>query len=284
MRVIEDIGDMKECVAKARALDLKVVLVPTMGFLHDGHRALLRAGKKTGGLVVLTIFVNPTQFGPLEDLASYPRDLERDLAMASEEGVDVVFVPKSAEMYPEGYSTFVEVGPIGERLCGASRPGHFRGVATVVLKLFNIVGPAEAVFGKKDYQQLLIIRKMAEDLELSIVITGIETVRESDGLALSSRNKYLSAEERIAARCVPEAIKAAKEAFSSGETDSAVLTGKMKKIIENQPRAMIDYIKVCHPDSLEDLDRVDSKGLVALAVKIGAARLIDNCLLERGRQ
>lgn len=283
MRVIEDIGEMMECAAKSRALDLKVVLVPTMGFLHDGHRKLLRAGKNSGGLVVLSIFVNPAQFGPKEDYASYPRDLPRDLAIAADEGVDVVFVPKAGEMYPEGYSTFVDVGPLGDKLCGASRPGHFRGVATVVLKLFNIVRPVEAVFGKKDYQQLLIIRKMARDLDLSVGITGVDTVREPDGLAMSSRNKYLSPEEREAARCIPEAIRAAKEAFSAGEADSSALAGKMKKIIEKQPRAVVDYIKVCDPLSLEDIDRLETGGLLALAVRIGPARLIDNCVLQRGR-
>ncbi len=283
MRIIEDIEEMMECAAKSRALDLKVVLVPTMGFLHDGHRELLRTGKKSGGLLVLSIFVNPAQFGPGEDFASYPRDMERDLAIAADEGVDVVFAPMGPQMYPEGHSTFVEVGAIGERLCGAARPGHFRGVATVVLKLFNIVGPHTAVFGKKDYQQLLIIRKMARELNLGVVLTGVDTVREPDGLAMSSRNKYLSAEEREAARCIPEAISAAKEAFSSGVRDSSLLIGKMKKIIENQPRAVVDYIKVCDTGSLEDLESVEERGLVALAVKIGRARLIDNCVLEKGR-
>lgn len=281
MRVIEDIDEMRECAAKSRSLDLKVAFVPTMGCLHDGHRELLRTAKKSGGLLVLSIFVNPTQFGPKEDFASYPRDPVRDLEIAGDEGVDVVFTPKAADMYPEGYSTFVEVGVLGDKLCGASRPGHFRGVATVVLKLFNIVTPDTAVFGKKDYQQFLIIRKMARDLDLGLDIIGVETVREFDGLARSSRNRYLSPEEREAARCVPEAIEAAKEAFSAGVDDASVLTGKMKKIIEKEPRAVVDYIKVCDRESLEDLGMIETGGLVALAVKIGGARLIDNCVLEK---
>ncbi len=283
MRIIEEIDEMRECAAKTRALDLKAVFVPTMGCLHDGHRELLRVAKKSGGLLVLSIFVNPAQFGPKEDFASYPRDMARDLEIAGDEGADVVFTPKAADMYPEGYSTFVEVGALGDKLCGASRPGHFRGVATVVLKLFNIVAPDTAVFGKKDYQQLLIIRKMARDLDLGLDIIGVETVREPDGLARSSRNRYLSPEEREAARCVPEAIEAAKEAFSAGVNDASLLTGKMKKIIEKQPRAVVDYIKVCDRESLEDLGMIETGGLVALAVKIGPARLIDSCVLEKGR-
>ncbi|MBI5467586.1 MAG: pantoate--beta-alanine ligase [Deltaproteobacteria bacterium] len=282
MRIIEEIDEMRECAAKTRSLGLKVVFVPTMGCLHDGHRELLRAAKKSGDLLVLSIFVNPAQFGPKEDFASYPRDMVRDLEIAGDEGADVVFTPKAADMYPEGYSTFVEVGALGDKLCGASRPGHFRGVATVVLKLFNIVTPDTAVFGKKDYQQLLIIRKMARDLDLGLDIIGVETVREPDGLARSSRNRYLSPEEREAARCVPEAIEAAKEAFSAGVNDASLLTGKMKKIIEKQPRAVVDYIKVCDTESLEDLGMIETNGLVALAVKIGPARLIDNCVLEKG--
>ena len=282
MRIIEDLKEMRECAGKSRSLGLKVVFVPTMGYLHDGHRELLRIGKKSGVLLVLSIFVNPAQFGPKEDFNSYPRDIERDLKIAEEEGVDVVFTPRATDMYPEGYRTYVEAGVLGERLCGASRPGHFKGVATVVLKLFNLVKPDAAIFGKKDYQQLLIIRKMVRDLDLDIEIIGAETVREPDGLAMSSRNRYLSPEEREAARCVPEAIAAAKAAFSAGVKDASVLTGKMKKIIEKQPRAAIDYLRVCDKESLEDLDKIETEGLAALAVKVGPVRLIDNSVLEKG--
>lgn len=282
MRIIKDLNEMRVCAQKSRSLDLKVGFVPTMGCLHDGHRELLRIGKRLGGLLALSIFVNPAQFGPTEDFNSYPRDLDRDLRIAEDEGVDVVFTPSAPDMYPEGYGTYVEVGGLGERLCGASRPGHFKGVATVVLKLFNLVMPEAAVFGKKDYQQLLIIKKMVRDLDLGIEIIEAETVREPDGLALSSRNRYLSAAEREAARAVPEAIAAAKEAFSAGLVEAPLLIGKMKKIMEKQPRAVIDYIKVCDKDSLEDLDKIETDGLVALAVKVGRARLIDNCVLAKG--
>jgi pantoate--beta-alanine ligase len=282
MRVIEDLDEMRAASLEARSRGAKVVFVPTMGCLHDGHRELLRIGRRLGGALVLSIFVNPTQFGPNEDYGSYPRDLDKDLEVAAAEGVDLVFTPQASRMYPEGFRTHVEAGGLGEKLCGASRPGHFRGVATVVLKLFNIVGPDVAIFGKKDFQQLLIIRRMARDLDLAIEIIGAETVREPDGLAMSSRNRYLSPEEREAARSLSEALLSAKEAFSAGERSAAVLIEKMKKIIEKHPHTVIDYIKVCDAGSLEDLEVIETEALAALAVKVGRARLIDNCVLVNG--
>lgn len=263
----------------AKAEGGKVVLVPTMGFLHDGHRELLKTGRRAAGkdgLLVLSIFVNPTQFGPKEDLSSYPRDLESDLRMAGEEGVDAVFTPGAYDVYPKGFETYVEVTELSRHLCGEFRPGHFRGVATVVLKLFNMVMPDSAIFGKKDYQQLKIIEKMTRDLDLGVAIVGVETIRESDGLAKSSRNSYLSADERRAARRIPESLKAASDGVDSGISQTRDLIEIMKKIIEKEPGAVIEYIRVCDKESLEDLDHIEDEALVALAVRIGRARLIDN--------
>jgi pantoate--beta-alanine ligase len=253
-----------------------------MGFLHDGHRELLRIGKREarGGRLVLSIFVNPAQFGPREDYRAYPRDMGRDLSIAGEEGVDAVFAPKAEEMYPAGYETYVEVEGLSKYLCGRSRPGHFRGVATVVLKLFNVVMPHAAVFGKKDYQQLTIIKRMAKDLDLDIGIVGVETVREPDGLAMSSRNSYLGAAERQAASVIPRALFEAEALFSAGVRDGAEIRDKMKKIIEKEPLAVVEYIEVCDPDTLEDLSRITGSALVALAVRVGKARLIDNRVLK----
>lgn len=283
MKTIESIQEMRSVTEAARSTGKKVVLVPTMGFLHEGHRTLLNTGRSLYGadaLLVLSIFVNPAQFGPKEDLNSYPRDMGRDLNIAKEAGVDVVFSPASAEMYPEGYQTYVEVVRLQDHLCGLSRPGHFRGVATVVLKLFNIVAPHAGIFGKKDYQQLQIIKRMVKDLDLGVGIIEAETVRESDGLAMSSRNSYLSAEERKAAKCLPLSANAAKTAFSGGVRRSSRIIGEVKKIIEKEPLAVIDYIKVCHMDTLEDLDKIEDGAVLLLAVRIGKARLIDNYLLS----
>ncbi len=264
----------------ARAKGAGVVLVPTMGFLHDGHRALLRRGRAEGGQLVLSIFVNPSQFGPREDLASYPRDLEQDLKMAEEEGVDIAFVPDTDEVYPEGYCTWVNVEGLSDRLCGASRPGHFRGVATVVLKLFNSVLPDKAVFGLKDFQQLCIIRRMTADLDLRVEIIGVDTVREPDGLAMSSRNSYLTPDERRSASAIPAAIECAKRAVAGGERKVAEIIEKCKNIIEKEPLAVVDYIKVCHHESLEEMKVVSGGAVLFLAVKIGRARLIDNARLD----
>jgi len=283
MKIISEVSQMRALSTEWALKSLSPVLVPTMGFLHDGHRALLRAGAAMcdgGRPLVLSIFVNPTQFGPTEDLDTYPRDLERDIEVARAEGVDIVFNPSAVQMYPGGFQTFVEVRELSAPLCGASRPGHFSGVATVVLKLFNIVSPARAVFGMKDYQQLLVIRRMAEDLNLSVEITGVETVREKDGLAMSSRNAYLSAEERKSALCVPRSLDAAEEALCSGEAQSAVIVEKMKKIIEKEPLAVIEYADIRDSQTLAPVKRVEGPAVAAVAVRIGRTRLIDNRVLE----
>lgn len=279
MEIIKEVTAMQARSKAAKAAGRKVVFVPTMGFLHDGHRELLKTGRKAAGkdgLLVLSIFVNPTQFGPREDLSSYPRDLESDLRMAGEEGVDAVFTPGVCDVYPKGFETYVEVTELSKHLCGEMRPGHFRGVATVVLKLFNMVMPDSAIFGKKDYQQLKIIERMTRDLDLGVDIVGVETIRESDGLAKSSRNSYLSAGERKAARRIPESLEAASDGVDSGILQARDLIEIMKKIIEKEPGAVIEYIRVCDKESLEDLDHIEDEALVALAVRIGRARLIDN--------
>ncbi len=282
MKVIENVKEMQVFAENARARGQKIVLVPTMGFLHDGHRELLKTGRGLGDILVLSIFVNPTQFGPKEDFKTYPRDFEKDFRIAEECGVDCIFAPRAGEMYPEGYQTFVEVTEASKNLCGESRPGHFRGVATVVLKLFNIVMPHKAIFGKKDYQQLVVIKRLAEDLNLGVEIIGAETVREPDGLAMSSRNSYLTEAERKAARCIPDALKEAEKGFLKGERDSGAVIGTVKKIIEKEPSAVVEYVKVCDKDTLADLGRIEESALLAVAVKIGRARLIDNRILGKG--
>ena len=280
LRVIKTVKEMQEASIGARANGAAIVLVPTMGFLHDGHRALLKRGRAREGLLVLSIFVNPSQFGPKEDLSAYPRDLEADLRMAEEEGVDIAFVPDASEIYPEGYSTWVEVAGLSDKLCGASRPGHFRGVATVVLKLFNSVLPDKAVFGRKDFQQLCIIKRMAADLDLRVEIIGVDTVREPDGLAMSSRNSYLTPEERRAASVIPAAIEEARRAVAGGEREVGEIIKKCKNIIEKERLAVVDYIKVCHQESLDEVDEVRGGSVLFLAVRIGRARLIDNAILS----
>ena len=279
-KIIKTLKEMREESLSLRESGGVIVFVPTMGFLHDGHRALLKVGRRLGSTLVMSIFVNPAQFGPKEDLGSYPRDLERDLLMADEEGVDIVFTPSAFEMYPEGFSTHVEVSGLSDILCGASRPGHFRGVATVVLKLFNIVMPHRALFGRKDFQQLRVIERMVKDLDLQVEIAGIETIREKDGLAMSSRNSYLGIEERAAASVVPRAMEEARRIVADGEAQSSVVTEKVKKIIENEPLAVVDYVKVCRADNLRDAPAIDECSMLFLAVKIGKARLIDNTRLR----
>lgn len=267
---------MREASNEARSKGKKVVLVPTMGFLHDGHRALLERGRAEGEFLVMSLFVNPSQFGPGEDFASYPRDLDRDLEIASEEGVEIVFAPDAGEMYPPGFSTWVEVEGLSGKLCGAARPGHFRGVATVVSKLFSAVQPQKAVFGLKDFQQFRIIERMARDLDLPVDIIGVETVREPDGLAMSSRNTYLGPDERKAARAIPVSLRAARDAVGAGVRESGKIIEIVKNIMEKEPLAVIEYIKVCSGDSLEDTEEAESGSVLFIAVRIGRARLIDN--------
>ena len=258
----------------------RIAFVPTMGFLHEGHCSLLRKGRSCCDELVLSIFVNPTQFGPGEDYDAYPRDAERDLRMAEKEGVDTVFMPSREELYGENFQTHMELKKLPNHLCGLSRPIHFQGVALIVTKLFNIVKPHVAIFGEKDFQQLAIIRQMTKDLNFDIQIKGGAIVREADGLAMSSRNAYLSSEQRKSALCLFQALENARQAVAQGETSAAVITGDATSFIRNHPETGIDYVSICDPDTLESVDTIKAPVLMALAVKVGRTRLIDNMMLS----
>ena len=279
MEIVESITEMQELARTARRAGRSIAFVPTMGYLHEGHESLLHEGRRRGDLLVLSIFVNPTQFGVGEDFEAYPRDLARDRAVAEGAGVDVIFAPRAMEMYPSGYQTYVDVERLTLPLCGASRPGHFRGVTTVVSKLFNIVQPDVALFGTKDYQQLAVVRRMVADLNMPMEVVGMPIIREADGLALSSRNAYLSPAERQAALCLSRSIREAREIYRAGERDVATMRGRVAAIIAAEPSATVDYIEFRHGDSLEEVAVADDRTLLALAVKIGRTRLIDNCLM-----
>ncbi len=279
VRIVESPADMQAIARAARAAGRTIALVPTMGYLHDGHASLMREGRKRADLLVASIFVNPTQFGAGEDLDAYPRDLERDTRIAAVAGVDLIFAPKASQMYPAGYQTYVNVEDISLPLCGASRPGHFRGVTTVVAKLFNIIMPHVALFGKKDFQQLAVIRRMATDLNMDVDIVGMPIVREPDGLAMSSRNSYLSPEERRAALCLSRAIAEARKLFAAGDRESGGVKDAVAAIVAAEPLAVPEYIDIRDGDTLEEVTRAGSNTLLALAVRIGKTRLIDNCIL-----
>jgi pantoate--beta-alanine ligase len=281
MEVIATREAFADATATARAEGRTVGFVPTMGFLHDGHRSLMTVAREETDLVAVSIFVNPLQFGPTEDLAAYPRDLDRDLEAVEKEGVDVVFAPEADEMYPEGPpAVTVDPGPVGVRLEGAARPGHFRGVCTVVAKLLGMVGPCRAYFGEKDVQQLFIVRRMVRDLDLPAEIVGCPTVRERDGVALSSRNTYLSAEERGAASCLYEALARAAWLVEGGERDARVLRAELARRIGAEPLAALDYVAVVDEDTFEEVDRVRGPVRALVAARIGSTRLIDNLLLR----
>jgi len=277
MKVIETIDEMKRL---RQLLAEPVGFVPTMGYLHEGHLSLVRHARGENASVVVSIFVNPTQFGPQEDFKKYPHDPQRDLALLQKEGTDIVFMPSAAEMYPTQFSSWVEVSKVTERLEGASRPGHFRGVTTVVAKLFNIIQPTRAYFGQKDAQQLIVIKKMMADLNMNLEIVVVPTVREPDGLAMSSRNTYLNSEERRAAVVLYQALILAQQLWAQGETDAERLRREMTAFIKKQPLATIDYVSVANAETLDELDTIKSPVLVSLAVKIGSTRLIDNVVLE----
>jgi pantoate--beta-alanine ligase len=269
---------------RARVEDLrrdgrKIAVVPTMGALHEGHLALLRAARAKADVVILTIFVNPTQFGPKEDLSRYPRDEAGDLAKARTCGIDLAFCPDVASMYPPGAQTFIEVRELQQPLCGASRPGHFAGVATVVAKLFNATKPHVAVFGEKDYQQLAIIRRMVRDLDFDIEIASIPIIREADGLAMSSRNAYLSAEQRVAALSLSKGLAAAEALVKAGEKSAAKILAAARAPIEAESLARIDYLELRHAAELTPVDTLTEKAVLAMAVFVGATRLIDNRVL-----
>ncbi len=279
MRLLHDTQEMQQTALAFRRQGKRIAFVPTMGFLHEGHASLLREGRKRGDLLVLSIFVNPTQFGPNEDLDRYPRNLEGDCALAEACGVDIVFAPTAAGMYPPGFQTTVSLGPLTEPLCGASRPGHFNGVAVVVTKLFGIVLPDVALFGKKDFQQLAIIRQMTVDLNLPVEIVGMPIVRELDGLAMSSRNSYLSPEERQQALCLSRAVQQVRALFVQGETSVDRLLSAARAQIEAVPAAVIEYLELRDATTLSLARQADQGTLLALAVRIGSTRLIDNTLL-----
>jgi len=253
--------------------------VPTMGYLHAGHISLVQRARTENDHVAVSIFVNPTQFGPQEDLSRYPRDLKRDLELLEAEGVDLVFAPEAPEMYPAGFQTYVEVAEVTRPLEGASRPGHFRGVATVVAKLFNIVQPDRAYFGQKDAQQAAVVRRMTRDLDLPLEIVVCPIAREVDGLALSSRNVYLSSQERLAATVLSRALRAAGEQYAAGERSGDALRAAMSAVLAAEPLARPEYVSAADPETLAELERVEHGVLLSMAVRIGTTRLIDNALL-----
>jgi pantoate--beta-alanine ligase len=283
MKIIKTIPEMKAAVREHKSAGRTIGLVPTMGFLHEGHLSLVRAARKKADVTVVSIFVNPTQFGPKEDFKTYPRDLNRDSAMLEKEGVDYVFHPEAGEMYPKGYKTYVEVPALQDKLCGRSRPGHFRGVSTVVLKLFQVVRPDFAFFGEKDAQQAIILRKMVQDLNLDVRVEAVPIVREADGLAMSSRNTYLNPEERTAALVLAKSLEEARKQIVRGERRAEVILGKMRAMIEQEPLARIDYVEAVDTEELDPVKEIGEGTLIALAVFIRATRLIDNMIVRLER-
>ncbi len=281
MVVITTVQEMKAHVRAVRARGETICLVPTMGYLHKGHLDLMRMGKGLADHLMISIFVNPTQFGPSEDLSRYPRDFERDRMLSEEVGVECIFFPGPEEMYPEGYATYVNVEEITQALCGVSRPTHFRGVATVVAKLFNICEPDVSVFGQKDYQQLAVIRRMVKDLDMNVRVVAHPTVREDDGLAMSSRNKYLSGEQRTNALVLSRALDTARGLVMRGERRASEIRKVAVDMIEATPGALMDYVEIVHPETLRTIDTIDDRAVMALAVRFGPTRLIDNTELHR---
>lgn len=281
MRLIKTVREMQRLRHRTRAAGETIVFVPTMGALHEGHLTLMREAQRRGDRVVVSLFVNPMQFGPAEDLSRYPRDLKGDLAKMKTVKVDAVFCPSVATIYPPGDQTIVEVTGITAGLCGAHRPGHFRGVATVVLKLFNIVSPDVALFGEKDFQQLATVRQMVRDLYLPIKIVGVPTVRERDGLAMSSRNVFLTAGDRAQALALPKSLQAASAMVRRGLNDPVRLCEMVRKMLARDPQIRIDYVEVCNPNTLQPAVQCRGARLLA-AIHVGRTRLIDNMALPRG--
>jgi pantoate--beta-alanine ligase len=276
VKIVKTIADFRKLRQK---LAEPLGFVPTMGYLHEGHLELVRQARAENPSVAVSIFVNPTQFGPKEDFARYPRDPERDLALLEKEGTDVVFMPAAEEMYPPNFNSWVEVGKITEKLEGAARPGHFRGVATVVAKLFNIVQADRAYFGQKDAQQLLVIKKMAKDLDMGVEVIAVPTVREPDGLAMSSRNTYLNAEERKQAGVLYQSLKLAQKLYADGERNAKAIREQMTALIKQQPLADIEYISIADCETLDELDELKPPALISMAVRFGKTRLIDNVVV-----
>lgn len=280
MRVIEKISDMKAAVKSQKESGKSIGFVPTMGYLHDGHMSLVRASKMENDFTVMSIFVNPTQFGPNEDYDKYPRDMNRDVRLAEEAGVDIVFAPTVQEMYPDGYKTYVNVEGLTETLCGKSRPGHFRGVTTVVCKLFNIIQPDKAYFGQKDAQQVAVVKKMVKDLNMNLEIIMCPIVREPDGLAMSSRNVYLKPEERKAAVILSRSLFEAEDMIKNGERDKAKIIRHITRKIMSENLAEIDYVQVVDAENLQEIESINGKVLIAIAARFGGTRLIDNTIVE----
>ena len=277
MRIVETVEEMMRL---QKELERPLGLVPTMGFLHQGHLSLVERAREESGTVVVSVFVNPAQFGPQEDLATYPKDMDRDLDLLEERGTDIVFAPAAEQMYPPEYDTWVEVDKLAQRLEGATRTGHFRGVTTVVAKLFNIIRPDRAYFGQKDGQQSVVVRRMARDLNMGVEVVVLPTVREPDGLAMSSRNVYLTTEQRQAAPVLYRALSHARELWQKGEQDATRLRREIQAMLEAEPLVgRVDYVSVADAETLEELDTVARSAMASLAVRIGKARLIDNVLL-----
>lgn len=283
MKIIESISQMQQHATHLRDKGDRIGFVPTMGFLHEGHLSLIRRAGEENHALVVSIFVNPIQFGPKEDFGSYPRDMEKDISLCREEGCDVLFTPSAQDMYPEGTATRVSVAGLTEDLCGVSRPGHFDGVTTVVAKLFNIVKPHKAYFGLKDYQQYKAICRMVRDLNMDILISGLPTVREPDGLAMSSRNSYLTEEERADALSLSQSLNIAQELFNEGIRDAAVIEKKVREMIESCPCTSIDYVSIVDAEELTPVVVIENPALLALSVFVGKARLIDNAILGSNR-
>ncbi|MEJ5229753.1 MAG: pantoate--beta-alanine ligase [Pseudothermotoga sp.] len=278
MQVIKTVSEMKNLASELRK-EKTIGFVPTMGYLHQGHLSLVKRSKSENDVTVVSIFVNPTQFGPNEDYTSYPRDLKRDLSMLEKEKVDFVFVPEVEEMYPKGYSTYINEEKLSRYLCGKSRPGHFRGVCTVVAKLFNIVKPHRAYFGQKDAQQFRVIRRMVRDLNIDVEVVECPIVREPDGLAMSSRNVYLSSEERAQAVALSKSLKLAENLYNSGERNASRIAEKITEYLSSFDKLKIDYVEIVDEETLEPVEKIQRKAIVALAVWVGKARLIDNAIL-----
>jgi pantoate--beta-alanine ligase len=280
MEVIKTIKEMKERASQTRGAGKIITFVPTMGYFHEGHLSLMREGRRRGDLLVVSLFVNPTQFAPHEDFKSYPRDFDRDRRMAEEVGVDIIFAPATREMYPPDHQTIVRVEKVTQNLCGKSRPIHFQGVTTVVMMLFEIVMPHVAIFGEKDYQQLITVQQMVRDLHMSVEVVGMPTVREADGLAMSSRNTYLLPEERKAALSLYRSLQKAKELLQQGERKADRILHEMKGILQSEPLVRIDYVQICDAYTLQDIDRIEGDAVVALAAYLGKTRLIDNLVFR----
>lgn len=279
MKIVSTVKEVREYVSAWKTEGNTVGFVPTMGYLHEGHMSLIDAARENGKVVV-SIFVNPIQFGPNEDLASYPRDLDHDAKMCEEHGVDLIFHPTVEEMYGDNFYSYVDMNVLTQELCGLTRPVHFRGVCTVVTKLFNIVAPDKAYFGQKDAQQLAIIKRMVKDLNMPLEIVGCPIVRETDGLAKSSRNTYLSEEERKAALVLSRSVFMAKEMAEQGERDTMKIVSAMKAEIEKEPLAKIDYVKAVATDDMQQVEKIEGEVLIAIAVYIGKTRLIDNVIVN----